>query len=267
MIEIIDSENNHLITRCIDIASCNYFENMILLGDLYPPCNKETKIFGVFDSNQQMENLFSIYEGFSSPSIVIPYKCKDKILKEILLYLQNHIKNKFVVPSFDLKGDVLREFYDIVDTSRELCMYIKKEDFQPETDIVMVQKYQDKDLEKINYFHGFISAAPYTPSQLESGYYHYIEANSNIIACGGTHFETPKLAQIGNIYVLPNFRRKGYGIKVVSAITEEILRKKEYATLFVLEDNFSAISLYKKLGYKNFKSVNLFFCKLKTARN
>ena len=69
MIEIIDSENNHLITRCIDIASCNYFENMILLGDLYPPCNKETKIFGVFDKNLEPKRIISELEILLSAKI------------------------------------------------------------------------------------------------------------------------------------------------------------------------------------------------------
>ena len=106
-----------------------------------------------------------------------------------------------------------------------------------------------------------IGSSVWNPNQLDSGYYHFIEINNQIIACGGTHFENPKLAQLGNIFVLEEFRRQGYGQILTTAITRKVLAEKEIATLFVNVDNIAAQKLYKKLGYKIHKKANLFICR------
>lgn len=98
--------------------------------------------------------------------------------------------------------------------------------------------------------------------QFDSGFYHYIVDDKQIVACGGTHFETEYSAQLGNIHVIPQYRRQGLGYQLVKSITWEILTRKEMATLFVAQKNYPAISLYEKIGFSTYKPVNIINCSM-----
>ncbi|MGB8781077.1 MAG: GNAT family N-acetyltransferase, partial [Candidatus Bathyarchaeia archaeon] len=51
-------------------------------------------------------------------------------------------------------------------------------------------------------------------------------------------------------YTDPNYRNKGYALLATSAVTEEALRQAEAAALFVRSDNYPAIRVYEKIGYR-----------------
>ena len=55
------------------------------------------------------------------------------------------------------------------------------------------------------------------------------------------------------------FRNRGYGTSVVSYLTERALKQGRLSTLFVEEDNASAIHLYEKTGYT--KGASVFMCR------
>ena len=122
----------------------------------------------------------------------------------------------------------------------------------------MAKKATLDDYSTINDFYQSINAYAWHPSQLESGFYFFIKDSEEIVACGGTHLETPDLAQLGNIFVHEKHRRKGYGSVITAHVTQEILQTKKVASLFVLQDNLSAISIYKQLGFRIFKPVSIF---------
>lgn len=125
---------------------------------------------------------------------------------------------------------------------------------------ICIKQATPNNFERINKYYREINAYPWNPIQLESNFYHYIEINNKIIACGGTLLETQILAHLGNIHVNPEFRRQYYGGMLVSKIVKRILNEKQYATLFVQGDNFPAINLYKKLGFRVYKNVELYMC-------
>jgi len=55
---------------------------------------------------------------------------------------------------------------------------------------------------------------------------------------------------IGGVFTHPNYRRRGYASKVVSAATSYILRESGLSALYLSSDNSAAFGLYRKLGYK-----------------
>ncbi|MHA1302711.1 MAG: GNAT family N-acetyltransferase [Candidatus Heimdallarchaeaceae archaeon] len=258
-IQQISFNNQGQIAKCIEIASMHMFENMIILGDLYPPCNRQTEVYGIFDENKKLIAPFTIFYGFKDPSVVIPYNLENQYFDEIISFLKPKLPEKFGLPTFDLTENQIRNFFDIIGVTSEYCMICDTKEEVDRMDLTSVIKYKEQDYEKICEFYKSICAYPFVPDQLESGFYHYIEQDKMIVSVGGTHFETPVLAQIGNIFTLKEYRRRGFGMKVVSAIVKQILQRKDFASLFVLKDNKAAISLYKKLGFNIYNDVRIFF--------
>jgi len=52
------------------------------------------------------------------------------------------------------------------------------------------------------------------------------------------------------VYTDPNQRNRGYATLATSAITEEALKNAEAAALFARSDNYSAVRVYEKIGYR-----------------
>ncbi|MFX0124299.1 MAG: GNAT family N-acetyltransferase [Candidatus Hodarchaeota archaeon] len=257
-IKLIPKTNRKLIQRCVKIAETDYFDNIVLLGDLYLPCIKLTDIYGIFDKNNLI-SFFTVFKGFAVPSVVLPSNLTE-IEAFILSSLEKIVQNEFILISFTLKEKNLINYIQINDKSSEYCMITNRSNFLPKISEIIFKQVTKENFDRIDLFYQSIHTYPWNPIQLESNFYSFLEENNKIIACGGTHFETPDVAHLGNIIVLPEFRGRSLGIALVSTITNNILRDKSFASLFVTQDNLPAINLYKKLGFFHHKPVSIFSC-------
>jgi len=77
-----------------------------------------------------------------------------------------------------------------------------------------------------------------------------ISVNTELVSYAGSFLQLPQVWMIGGVYTHPNHRNKGYATLATSAVTEEALKQAEAAALFVRSDNYSAIKVYEKIGYK-----------------
>lgn len=257
-IKLIPKTNRDLIQRCVKIAETDYFDNIVLLGDLFFPCIKLTDIYGIFDNNQLI-SFFTVFKGFEVPSVILP-NTLSRIEFFIFSNLENIIQNEFTLVSFTLREQDLIDYFQIKDKSSEYCMITNQSKFSPKISKGIFKLVTKENFNRVDRFYRLIHTYPWNPIQLESNFYFFFGENDKIIACGGTHFETPDVAHLGNIIVLPEFRGRSLGLTLVSTITSNILRKKSFATLFVTQDNFPAIHLYKKLGFFHHKPVSIFSC-------
>jgi ribosomal protein S18 acetylase RimI-like enzyme len=71
-----------------------------------------------------------------------------------------------------------------------------------------------------------------------------------LVSYAGSFLQMPEIWMIGGVYTNPQHRSKGYATLATSAITEIALRKAEAAALFVRSDNYPAIRVYEKIGYR-----------------
>jgi ribosomal protein S18 acetylase RimI-like enzyme len=74
--------------------------------------------------------------------------------------------------------------------------------------------------------------------------------NGELVSYAGSFIQLPQVWMIGGVYTHPKHRSKGYATLATSAVTEEALKNAEAAALFVRSDNYSAIKVYEKIGYK-----------------
>ncbi len=259
-IRLLDKNEEKIIKQCQKLAKQHYLENLVLLGDLYPPCIHLTKVYGLFSSKNKLKNFFVIFEGFKEPSVVLPVKLESNQYSKIMEFLSEILPRNFFFLSLELLEENLTDYFHVKNFHTDFCMTITSLKDIPLPTSPYLKEAKKQDFERIDVFYKSIGTLPWHATQMNSGFYHYIEMSDQIVACGGTHFETPRLAQLGNIYVLEEFRRQQFGFILTTAITKKVLAKKEMATLFVNQHNIPALNLYKKLGYTFFKPANLFFC-------
>lgn len=63
-------------------------------------------------------------------------------------------------------------------------------------------------------------------------------------------FDTPEVAYLEGVYVNPDERGKGYGLRCFSQLCQRMLQYTKSLCLLVNENNQSAINFYYKAGYK-----------------
>jgi ribosomal protein S18 acetylase RimI-like enzyme len=104
----------------------------------------------------------------------------------------------------------------------------------------------------------------FSPAQVAEGVFYGLDAAdhagmnwtpgqpSRLLAVAGTHLVAPGMgmAAVGNIYVDPRRRGRGYGRLVAGAVTAELLERDLLVVLNVDQANRAAIDMYVKLGYR-----------------
>ncbi len=266
---------NSLIKTAIELAMQRKLENIVLLGDLHQPCLQISDIYGIFDQKNRMISSFSVFKAFSNPSIALPFTSSKKIIDAIFSFLKksNYSVLWIVVVGNEWLSHYAKKYFKIDSISDELMMVLPQEVFKKKKQSIIpipltqrnyiLIKAKKDDSNVIERFYNTVGVQLWHPIQLESGFYYYIANDQeDVVACGGTHFETNFSAQLGNIYVHPDFRRQGLGEQLVLAVTREILSRKKLATLFVAKNNHAAISLYKKLGFFVYAPVKILSVRL-----
>lgn len=71
-----------------------------------------------------------------------------------------------------------------------------------------------------------------------------------LVSYGGTQFETEKWAEIAWLKTEEEHRGKGYGLKVVSAIVEDLLKEGKIPIYRVSAENTASRRLAEKLGFQ-----------------
>jgi ribosomal protein S18 acetylase RimI-like enzyme len=94
----------------------------------------------------------------------------------------------------------------------------------------------------------------FTPGQVDEGVFFGVETGGEtppLRAVAGTHLVAPAwgVAAVGNVYVHPDWRGRGYGALVSSAVTADLLQRGLQVVLNVDQNNPAAIRLYRQLGF------------------
>lgn len=71
-----------------------------------------------------------------------------------------------------------------------------------------------------------------------------------LVSYAGSFIQLPQIWMIGGVFTHPKNRNKGYSLLATSAVTREALKNAEKAALFVRSDNYPAIRVYDKIGYR-----------------
>lgn len=96
------------------------------------------------------------------------------------------------------------------------------------------------------------NADGFSPTQLATGVFYGVLERGRVVAAAGTHLISPTygLAAVGNVYTEKEYRGRGYGTAVTSAVAAELFRQGiRRVVLNVAQDNTTAVHIYQQLGF------------------
>jgi ribosomal protein S18 acetylase RimI-like enzyme len=146
-----------------------------------------------------------------------------------------------------------REFYawDEVESMWRMVLHGKK--FQPgEGDCVRLTPAHADELAELYALGG---GPAYSAAQLERGVFFGTFVDRHLVAVAGTHLVSPTygVAGVGNVFTHPEYRGRGYGTAVTSAVVAELLgRGIGDIVLNVNQANVVAIGIYERLGFERY---------------
>lgn len=82
------------------------------------------------------------------------------------------------------------------------------------------------------------------------GRYYGVYVDGKLAAIAGRYIVLPEVWVIGDVYVRPEYRGRGYGKIVTSAITRDAIVSGATPLLHVDTENTPAVRLYHRLGYR-----------------
>jgi predicted GNAT family acetyltransferase len=91
---------------------------------------------------------------------------------------------------------------------------------------------------------------PFLPRTIELGVYLGIHDAGSLVAMAGERLHLTGFTEISAVCTHPQYRGRGYGNALVSALIVRIMRRGEIPFLHVRTENVTAVGLYEKLGFK-----------------
>jgi len=87
-------------------------------------------------------------------------------------------------------------------------------------------------------------------ARLKDAFIYKLSAGARITAKAGTNAEGFHWLQIGGVYTLPEYRKRGLAAAVVAHLINAHCREKHGFALFVKTENKAALRVYAKLGFE-----------------
>src|ERR1700677_3065993 len=90
---------------------------------------------------------------------------------------------------------------------------------------------------------------PFLPRTIELGAYLGVYDAGSLVAMAGERLHLTGFTEISAVCTHPQYRGRGYGIALLSALISRITQRGETPILHVRTENLTAVRLYEKLGF------------------
>jgi ribosomal protein S18 acetylase RimI-like enzyme len=107
---------------------------------------------------------------------------------------------------------------------------------------------------------------PFRNRTIEFGNYRGIFEDGKLVAMGGERLHLDGYTEVSAICTHPDYQGRGYGAKIVSFLTTDIIRKNEVPFLHAKMDNTTAMKAYMKSGYEIRKNIQFYIFRKKQSR-
>ncbi len=126
----------------------------------------------------------------------------------------------------------------------------------PQADAVMLTEADVSEmLELIN----LAQPGPFLPRTIEMGRYLGIKQDGRLVAMAGERVHLTGFCEVSAVCTHPEYRGRGYGSALTTMVAAGILDRQETPFLHVVPGNDNALRLYKKLGFRIRKKMQLSF--------
>ncbi|NWF87593.1 GNAT family N-acetyltransferase [Candidatus Bathyarchaeota archaeon] len=244
-IEKVDEGNKQKI---IDSLKSDVVKHVFAFYDIqYMP--NYTTVHAAFE-NDKLKGYILIYTATDFPSVIL--ECEADTVDDLIAYAP---KNRFIMHAPPNLLPFIKKKLSDSKHYIENWMLVKKGEANFFTSELVRRLYSEEDASK---FALLLSSRENRPAGTVENYMKFISKmptygvffNNELVAYASSFLQLPQVWMIGGVYTHPNHRNKGYSTLATSAITKEALRNSEAAALFVRSDNYPAIRVYEKIGYK-----------------
>lgn len=229
--------------------------NLFIIGDVenFGYDSDFQDIWAEFGRDGQIIGILLRYRHF-----YIPYSKGDFDVKGFV----DIIKGDKAFEAMSGKKSVIEKFDNLIKFAKKKEQYFAELTdnslLDREIDLIEVKKADIEDVDSINDLKEQIEEFDITPSNKESfrqsietgtGRSYFINMDGIAVASASTTAENSESAMIVGVCTHPEYRRKGYATKCITALCNEILG--EGRTLCLFYDNPNAGMIYKSIGFKD----------------
>ena len=243
--EKISEKNKQLI---IDYIKTDVVKHVFAYYDIqHEP--EHTMAYAAFKGNI-LAGYILIYTALEFPSVIL--EGEDDAAKILIQYApQNH----FIMHCPPKLLRSVKERFPQLKYYFENWMLVKKEHANHARSELVRRLNSKEDAEKLC---DLLTTRAERPSGTAERYLNWIKKmilygvfiDDKLVSYAGSFLQLPQVWMIGGVYTHPDHRNKGYSTLATSAMTEEALKHAEAAALFVRSDNYAAIRVYEKIGYR-----------------
>jgi RimJ/RimL family protein N-acetyltransferase len=210
---------------------------------------EHTTIHAAFE-NSDLRGYILLYTATDVPSVIL--ECGEKIAEALIAYApKSHfvfqaspnllpiVKKKFPHAKSYIENWMLARKENVKFISSKLVRRLRtKKDAAMFAKLVLNRK--DRPKRNLKRYVDWITKMPI----------YGVFKEDELVSYASSFIQTPQIWMIGGVYTDPAHRNKGYALLATSAVTQEALKKAEIAALFVRSDNYVAIRVYEKIGYR-----------------
>ena len=120
----------------------------------------------------------------------------------------------------------------------------------PSSADVKVEDLGERDVPEMVALADLTEPGPFRHRTIQLGGYRGIRDGDRLVAMAGQRTAIPGYREVSAVCTHPSYRGRGYAAALVCAVSNGIATLGEVPYLHVRQDNFSAISLYRRLGYQ-----------------
>jgi len=210
---------------------------------------EKTTMYAAFE-NSELKGYILIYTALDFPSVIL--ECEESTAEKLIDYAP---KNNFIIHAPQNLLSAVKRKLPEAKHYIENWMLVKKGQAKFFKSELTRKLCSNEDASKLAIL---LSTRKARPRGKTSRYRDLIKnmptygvfVDNKLVSYAGSFIQLPQVWMIGGVYTHPNHRNKGYATLAISAVTEEALAKAETAALFVRSDNYPAIRVYEKIGYR-----------------
>jgi RimJ/RimL family protein N-acetyltransferase len=234
--------------RMVDYLKSDVIRHVFAFYDIqYEP--QHTTVYAAFE-DERAKGYILIYTALEFLSVIlecdngaaeklVEYTPKSAFIMHAPLNLLPIIKRRFPKAKYYVENWMLvkkgqAKFF----RSESVHRLRTEEDASKLATLLLTRK--DRSTETISRYMNLVSKTPT----------YGVFVNNKLVAYAGSFLQLQQIWMIGGVFTHPDCRNKGYSTLATSAVTEEALKNVESAALFVRSDNYPAIKVYEKIGYK-----------------
>ncbi len=117
----------------------------------------------------------------------------------------------------------------------------------------MIEELGDADSPEMIELTALTKPGPFGARTHELGMYVGIRREGKLVAMAGERLKVPGYAEVSAVCTHPEHTRKGYAAMLMTGVMRLICNRGEIPFLHVRQDNFRAIELYRRLGFRDRK--------------